>query len=713
MSPSRRLLPARGAALLGLIMLAAAVTAPPAGAQVRSYQHACNAPARGYARCLALIATTAASPSAQAKPLVTAAPAGYGPAQLASAYNLAAAAGRGGNQTVAIIDAQDDPNAEADLGVYRSQFGLGACTTANGCFRKLNQSGQTSPLPSGDTGWGGEISLDLDMVSAICPNCKILLIEASSASFANLGTAVNTAASLGATQISNSYGGGESSGITSQETQYYRHPGIDITVSSGDDGYGAEFPASSQYVTAVGGTTLKTASNGRGWSETVWNGAGSGCSRYIAKPAWQTDTGCTRRTVADVSAVADPNTGVAVYDTYGGARAGAAGWEVYGGTSVASPLIASVDALAGGRSPGTAYGSFAYNNPSQFFDVTSGSNGSCSGSYLCTGKVGYDGPTGIGSPNGAGAAGPPPVSPVNTAVPTISGTPTQGSVLSVASPGTWTGSPAPTFTYQWSQCTSSCTAVAGATGLNYPLGTGDVGKVITVTVTATNAGGSASATAAGVGPVTAPPPVAPTNTAPPTISGTLTQGSVLSVTSPGTWTGSPAPTFTYQWSQCTSAATCAACPTACTAIGGATGSSYTLAAGDVGKWVTVTVKATNTAGSASASATGLGPVVVASPQSFTLTASPSTGSSSVFGGTVSYTVTIAGQNGFNGPVTLAASGLPSGATASFNHNPTTVAQGATLSVSTAFFGPRGTFAIKITGTSGSLTASTSVTLTVR
>ncbi len=685
------------------MLAGAAFAAPSADAKVRSFKHACSAPARGHASCLALIATTAASPTAQAEPLVTTTPAGYGPASLVSAYNLAAAAANGGGKTVAIVDAQDDPNAESDLGVYRSQFGLGACTTANGCFRKVNQNGASSPLPSGDTGWGGEISLDLDMVSAICPNCHILLVEASTASFANLGTAVNTAATMGATQISNSYGGSESSGITSQETQYYRHPGIDVTVSSGDGGYGVEFPASSQYVTAVGGTSLNPASNSRGWSETVWNGAGSGCSRYITKPAWQTDTGCARRTVADVSAVADPNTGVSVYDTYGGSRVGAGGWEVYGGTSVASPLIASVDALAGGRSPGTTYGSFAYNNPSQFFDVTSGSNGSCSGSYLCTGKVGYDGPTGIGSPNGAGPVGPAPVAPGNTAPPTIGGTATQGSVLSVASNGTWSGSPAPTFTYQWSQCASasSCTAVGGATGSTYTLGAGDVGKLITVTVTATNAGGSAAATATPVGPVAPAPAVAPTNSTLPVISGTPTQGSVLSA-STGTWGGSPAPTYGYQWSRCA---------TTCTGIAGATGSTYTVTSADVGTTVTVTVTATNSAGSAMATAVGV--AISASPQSFTLTASPSTASLSAFGGTATYTIAIAGQNGFNGNVSLAASGLPSGATASFNHNPTTVAQGSTLSVSTGFFGPRGTFTIRITGTSGSLTASTTVTLTVR
>jgi subtilase family serine protease len=172
-----------------------------------------------------------------------------------------------------------------------------------------------------------------------------------------------------------------------------------ITASSGDSGYGVEYPAASQYVTAVGGTSLSTSSNSRGWTESVWStssteGAGSGCSAYDAKPTWQTDTGCSDRTVADVSAVADPATGVAVYQTYG-----ASGWAVYGGTSVASPLIAAVYADAG--TPTVDYpAADLYANTSSLNDVTSGSTTSCSPAYLCTAETGYDGPTGLGTPNG-------------------------------------------------------------------------------------------------------------------------------------------------------------------------------------------------------------------------------------------------------------------------------------------------------------------------
>jgi subtilase family serine protease len=242
------------------------------------------------------------------------------------------------------------------------------------------------------------MALDLDMVSASCPNCRIVLVEANTSSFANLGAAVNTAVNLGANVVSNSYGGNEFSGEASQDASIFNHPGVAITVSSGDSGFGVEFPAASQFVTAVGGTSLNRASNARGWTETVWSGAGSGCSQFIAKPSWQTDPGCSRRTVADVSAVADPATGVAVFDSHG--YHGQKGWFVVGGTSASAPLIGGVYGLAGNS---VSAGSFPYSHTASLFDVVSGSNGSCGGSYLCTAVAGYDGPTGLGTPNGTGA----------------------------------------------------------------------------------------------------------------------------------------------------------------------------------------------------------------------------------------------------------------------------------------------------------------------
>jgi subtilase family serine protease len=239
------------------------------------------------------------------------------------------------------------------------------------------------------------------MVSAICPNCSILLVEANDNSLANLGASVNTAVALGARFVSNSYGGGEFSGETTSDTQFYEHSGVAVTASSGDSGFGTQYPAASQFVTAVGGTSLARASNSRGWSETAWSGAGSGCSSFESKPAFQNNvaTSCSRRAEADVSAVADPNTGVAVADTFGTGGT----FFVFGGTSVASPIIASVFALAGSPAAGTFPNSYPYGHTSSLFDVTAGSNSRHCRTVLCRAGVGWDGPTGFGTPNGTGA----------------------------------------------------------------------------------------------------------------------------------------------------------------------------------------------------------------------------------------------------------------------------------------------------------------------
>ncbi|MBV8559328.1 MAG: S53 family peptidase, partial [Acidimicrobiia bacterium] len=325
------------------------------------------------------------------------------PAYIQQAYDLTwLAQNRGAGDTVAVVDAYDDPNAESDLAVYRAQYGLPACHSnalGTGCFRKFNQLGVQGLYPGADSGWSEEISLDLDMVSAICPNCGITLVEANSPTYDNLGQAVFSVDETATTEISNSYGGGEFSGENAYD-HYYTHAGIPITVSSGDHGFGVEYPAASPGVTAVGGTSLSRATNARGWTEAAWSGAGSGCSGAESRPGFQasTNTGCSRRAVADVSAVADPSTGVAVYDTYG-----VSGWLVFGGTSVASPIIASVYALAGnGASIAVGY---PYSHTTSLFDITSGNNGRCrrTPQQLCTAGPGWDGPTGWGTPNGTGA----------------------------------------------------------------------------------------------------------------------------------------------------------------------------------------------------------------------------------------------------------------------------------------------------------------------
>ncbi|MEZ0109920.1 hypothetical protein ABH920_003934 [Catenulispora sp. EB89] len=378
----------------------AAVMAAHAAAKP-AVENACAAPKPGSATCLAQRRTDL-RPLARGTAAPFNTPWGYGyfPSDLQSAYGVGATA-NGPQTTVAIVDAYDDPAIVADDAAYRAQFGLAACdpTTLSGCVTKVNELGAPAPLPaaaSGATiGWATEETLDVDMVSALCQQCHILLVETNSAGYGDLGAGVNSAVAEGAKYVSNSYGGPEFSGETQLDTAYYNHPGVVITASAGDSGYGVMYPAASPDVTAVGGTSLSTGGNGRGWTESAWSGTGSGCSAYEAKPAWQSDTGCSRRTVADVSADADPNTGVAVYDSYN-----AGGWTQVGGTSESSPIIAAVYAQANDITAGTYPASYPYAHIGHLNDVTSGSNGSCSPTYLCTAQTGYDGPTGSGTPQG-------------------------------------------------------------------------------------------------------------------------------------------------------------------------------------------------------------------------------------------------------------------------------------------------------------------------
>jgi hypothetical protein len=348
-------------------------------------------------------------------------PAGYGPSDLQAAYKLpSATAGHG--QRVYIVDAFDDPTAEADLAVYRKQYGLPPCTTENGCFQKLNQHGLPSPLPAPSRSWSGEISLDLDMVSAVCPNCGITLIEADSPT-TDLLEAVKTADRLGAKFVSLSWGGPESSDLDELDREYFNPHGVVYAASTGDWDYeaGVSYPASSAATTAIGGTSLVKDDSARGWTETVWNnfpgsGTGSGCSAVIAKPAWQSvipSDVCAHRAVADVSAVADPATGVAVYQTTGGA-----GWAVYGGTSAAAPIVAAIYALAGDPAPGSRPASYPYGATGNLNDVVSGNNGECTPAPLCTAQAGWDGPTGLGTPSGLQAlTSPEPSNRVTVSAP--------------------------------------------------------------------------------------------------------------------------------------------------------------------------------------------------------------------------------------------------------------------------------------------------------
>ena len=365
----------------------------------------------GIAHCyLATAPASAGAAAALAKNCTANAQDGWSPCNLRSAYKLTSlSSSHGKGQTVAVIDAYDDPDAASDLATYRSNFGLPACTTANGCFKKVNQDGLHGDYPTGDMGWGQEISIDLDMVSAICPKCHILLVEANSSGFGDLFTAEQEAITLGAHVVSNSWGSSEFAGETDYDSTLDT-PGVAITVSSGDGAYqgGVQYPSASPYVTSVGGTELTPASNPRSWIEKTWvtagsspptQGSGSGCSAYEAKPAWQADAGCNNRTTADVSAVAADVLG---YDSY---ESGGGGWYFFFGTSVASPITAAVYGLAGNASSqSVAPASLAYANTSHLYDITEGlATGTCSPTYLCKAVKGYDGPTGLGTPKGIGA----------------------------------------------------------------------------------------------------------------------------------------------------------------------------------------------------------------------------------------------------------------------------------------------------------------------
>jgi subtilase family serine protease len=334
---------------------------------------------------------------------------GLTPHDLQSAYRLPSAS-RGAGEILAIVDAYDDPRAESDLDVYRAHFHLGSCTVKNGCFEKLNEYGVRGGYPQVDRGWSGEISLDLDAASAVCPNCKLLLVEATTNTARDLGFAVNAAARAGAGVISNSYGGYE---YAPYDPNFDQRGKAIVVAGSGDSGYFPEQPASFATVVAVGGTTLERAHNARGWTERVWNdpdigATGSGCSDFVAKPSWQTDRGCPTRAAADVSAVGDPLTGLAVYDSLRLAKNRPGGWMVIGGTSASTPVIAGIYALAGNAkalSSTFAQSIYASAGSRSLNHIHAGSNGSCPlvYEYICRAGRGYNGPTGWGTPNGIGA----------------------------------------------------------------------------------------------------------------------------------------------------------------------------------------------------------------------------------------------------------------------------------------------------------------------
>ena len=385
-------------ALVPLALVSARSATAVDAAPVPGARAACATALPGHVRCFALLADQPATSLAGERDAQH--HAGYGPPELQDAYRLPSS--RRNVDTIAIVDAYDDPSAEADLAVYRAAYGLSPCTTSNGCLRKLNQDGEGGHYPRADDGWAVEISLDLDVASAACPQCKLVLVEARTSAVANMAAAVDAAVGSGAGVVSNSYGVDEYNGMQ-RVFAHYQHVGHTMVVATGDFGFRtASFPAVVPGVVAVGGTSLYRADNGRGWTEHTWRHAGSGCSAYVTKPRYQHDPSCRMRTVADVAAVADPKTGVAVYDSAtSDPSIPPPGWIVVGGTSAAAPLIAATIALAGNA---TTFGpARLYRHADDLFDVVGGSNGFCGEDYLCTARPGYDGPTGLGTPDGVGA----------------------------------------------------------------------------------------------------------------------------------------------------------------------------------------------------------------------------------------------------------------------------------------------------------------------
>jgi subtilase family serine protease len=326
---------------------------------------------------------------------------GYGPYDLQSAYGLLCLSASGGiGKVVAVVESGHAPTLENDLAVYRHQYGLPACTQANGCLQVVGQDGGTT-LPPYDPNWGGETQVDVDAVSAICPNCHILVVEASDEDMGLL-ISVNTAVRLGAFAVSNSWGNPPEDPT---KASFFQHPGVAIVVASGDSGYedgigSVEMPSDFSSVISIGATSLLRAPGARGWAESAWDGSGSGCSKVIPKPSWQTDTACSMRTLNDIAFDGDPMTGIAIYDS--NPNDGPTGWQVAGGTSVSAPAVAAIYALAGARVD-NASSLYAAAGGSALNDVTRGSNGHCSPALLCTAGAGYDGPTGNGTPNGGGA----------------------------------------------------------------------------------------------------------------------------------------------------------------------------------------------------------------------------------------------------------------------------------------------------------------------
>jgi subtilase family serine protease len=328
------------------------------------------------------------------------------PSQIRHAYGFDLIANQGAGQTIGVVDAYDDANAENDLGVFSRQFNLPACTSSNGCFRKVYSN---SRRPAANSNWSVEISLDIEWAHAVAPQAKILLIEASSNNLSDLLSAVDAAVRNGASVVSMSWTAGEVSGERNLDNHFVAN-GVTFLAASGDTGTGVAYPAASPYVIGVGGTSLTLDASGNYLSEAAWSGSGGGLSRYENEPLAQEQFGIPdnsrgSRGVPDVSYNANPGTGYAVYDSIG--INGYSGWFQVGGTSAGAPQWAALVAIANSQrvaarkanltsANGTVYSTAKSNLAANFHAVTAGTNGSCG--VICDALAGYDYVTGLGTP---------------------------------------------------------------------------------------------------------------------------------------------------------------------------------------------------------------------------------------------------------------------------------------------------------------------------
>ena len=685
------------AIVAGALLLFSVVGALPVTAKDTSWSHkdshVCAQPGPDQARCTAIARAfyrdgTEVPTRTKADLAVTAAAAQsiyFNGTSIRTAYGLTAQGDP--SLVVAIVDAYDDPNAFANVTRFRTDSGLPtmpSCTLATltaltssataPCLTKTNQTGGTS-LPTADAGWSNEIDLDLQAASSVCPMCSILLLESSSTSLGDLGTGATTASNTAhVVAISNSYGiSGDYPGSFATYYDNAAKKGIAVTASAGDGGYGVLFPASATNVIGVGGTTLAIDASGVRTGETVWSGTGSGCSKYNSAPTWQTIPGnpCAgKKAISDLSAVADPNSGLAIWTTYGGST----GYWVFGGTSLSSPIIAALYATRGGYNASNLAGKVAWAASTPYFDVMSGNNkaSGCSPPVLCTAGVGWDGPTGRGS---IGAPSAPPVLTTITVSPGSASVQTGGTKQFSATATDQFGQPM-SVPFTWSVDGDSTIDSSGQ------LTAGPTTGTFTVTATSGIKSGTATLTVSAV-PVLTTISVTPASASVQTGATKLfsamaldQNGQPMSQQPAFTWSITPGDTTIDQTGLVTA---------------GPTAGTFTVTATGGGKSGMASITVTNV------------------PPDFSLTVDPPS-QSTKRGGSVAYTVTVHPMNGFTGSVSLSLSGQPAGTTVTFAPSSTT--DTSTLTIQTKGNTAQKSYALIIKGVSGSLTHTQGASLIV-